>query len=101
MAINRVRIDYTVYPSDHSPSQLCRKFRTFEMAKSAARALGTGARIYRDFHQTNKRGKVLGDWWSGKRFWLWNGTQFELIIDPQLKKPVRPVPGKGAATGTS
>jgi hypothetical protein len=83
MAINRVRINYTVYPPDHQPDQPIWIFRTFERAKSSARSLGSGARIYREFNQTNKRGKTLGDWWSGKHLWIWNGASFESIIDTQ------------------
>jgi hypothetical protein len=63
MAIRRIRIDYTVYRSDDHPGDPCWDFRTFIKAKSAARSFGVGARVYRNFNQTNKRNKVLGDWW--------------------------------------
>jgi hypothetical protein len=83
MAINRVRIDYTVYPPDHKPGQPFWSFKTFHRAKSAARAFGVGARIYREFNQSNKRGEMLGDWWSSKFYWIWNGAQFKRHLDAQ------------------
>ncbi len=83
MAIRRIRIDYTVYPPNHGNEQPCWDFRTFNKAKSAARRFGVGARIYRNFNQTNKRGEILGGWWSGKHFWIWNGESFDRKIDQQ------------------
>src|SRR5271167_4493505 len=81
MAIRRIRIDYTVYPPEHHAGEPCRDFRTFIRAKSAAFRLGVGARVYRNFNQTNKRSKVLGDWWGGKYFWTWSGKCFERVFD--------------------
>jgi len=81
MAIKRIRIDYTVYPSDHKPGGPCWDFRTFGRARTAARGFGVGARVYRNFNQTNKRNQILGDWWSGKYYWIWNGSFFERQID--------------------
>ena len=82
MAIDRVTIDYTVYPPNYHPGDGCWDLRTFERAKRRARGLGTGSRIYRNFNQTNKRGQVLGDWWTGKIFWIWSGKLFIRKIDP-------------------
>ncbi len=81
MAIKRIRIDYTVYPPDHKSGDPCWDFRTFERAKSAARNFGVGARIYRNFNQTNKRGQILGDWWTGQYFWTWRGVDLERRFD--------------------
>jgi hypothetical protein len=81
MAIRRIRIDYTVYPPDHQPGKPCWDFGTFIRAKSAARSFGVGARVYRNFNQTNKRNKILGDWWGDKYFWTWNGQRFERAFD--------------------
>jgi hypothetical protein len=81
MAIRRIRIDYTVYPPDHQRGEACWDFRTFRRAKTAARRLGSGSRIYRNFNQTNKRGAVLGDWWSGEYLWSWNGNHFRREFD--------------------
>jgi hypothetical protein len=81
MAIRRIRIDYTVYPPEHRPGEPCWDFRTFVRAKSAARSFGVGARVYRNFNQTNKRNKVLGDWWRDKYFWIWSGKRFERMFD--------------------
>jgi hypothetical protein len=58
-------------------------FRTFLRAKSAARRFGPGSRIYRNFNQTNKRGEILGGWWTGKHFWSWNGKSFDRKVDPE------------------
>jgi hypothetical protein len=64
MAIQRIRIDYTVYPPDFKPGKSpCWDFRTFTKAKRKAKGLGNGARVYRNFNQTNKRGQPLGNWW--------------------------------------
>ena len=78
MAIQRIRIDYTVYPPDFKPGQKspCWDFRTFTKAKRKAKGLGVGARVYRNFNQTNKRGQILGGWWGDKYFWRWTGTRF-------------------------
>ena len=85
MAIRRIRIDYTVYPPDHNSERgdPFWEFRTFNRAKTAARHMGAGARIYREFNQTNKRGEILGDWWSGKYYWTWNGKLFNRAVDRQ------------------
>jgi|SRR5258708_7572392 hypothetical protein len=78
VAIQRIRIDYTVYPPDFKPGESpCWDFRTFTKAKFRARVLGVGARVYRNFNQTNKRGQPLGDWWGDKYFWRWTGTRFQ------------------------
>jgi hypothetical protein len=86
MAIERIRIDYTVYPPDHTPGGKvpCWDFRTLERARRAARGFGIGSRIYRNFNQTNKRGQTLGDWWSGRHYWVWNGRFFERQVDRKL-----------------
>jgi hypothetical protein len=81
MAIRRIRIDYTVYPPEHRQGEPCWDFRTFIRAKSGARSFGVGARVYRNFNQTNKRNTVLGDWWGDKYFWIWSGKRFERISD--------------------
>jgi len=81
MAIRRIRIDYTVYPPNHQAGEPCWDFRTFNRAKTAARAFGPGAQLYRNFNQTNKRNQVLGDWWTGKLFWTWDGERFQRRID--------------------
>jgi hypothetical protein len=78
VAINRIRIDYTVYPPDFKPGESPYwDFRTFTKAKFRARVLGVGARVYRNFNQTNKRGQPLGDWWGDKYFWRWTGARFQ------------------------
>jgi hypothetical protein len=82
MAIERIRIDYTVYPPDHKKGEPCWDFRTFGRAKTGARGFGIGSRIYRNFNRTNKRD--LSDWWSGKYYWIWNGSLFEHRIDRNL-----------------
>ena len=81
MAIKRIRIDYTVYPPDHRRGDPCWDFRTFNRAKAAARSSGRGSRVYRNFNQSNKLGHVLGDWSSGKHFWIWNGKVFCRAVD--------------------
>jgi len=81
MAIRRIRIDYTVYPPEHRQGEPCWDFRTFIRAKSAARSFGVGARVYRNFNQTNKRNTVLGNWWGDKYFWIWRGKRFERMFD--------------------
>jgi hypothetical protein len=86
MAIKRVRIDYTVYPPLHHAGGQCWDFRTFERARKAARLLGPGARVYRNFNQTNKQGVTLGDWWSDRWFWTWDGKTFLCAVDRQLVK---------------
>jgi hypothetical protein len=86
MAIKRVRIDYTVYPPIHQSGGPCWDFRTFERARKAARVLGPGARVYRNFNQSNKEEDAVGDWWSGKRYWTWDGTSFSSAFDRQLPK---------------
>jgi hypothetical protein len=82
MAIRRIQIDYTVYPPDFNPDgSPCWDFRTFTKAKRKARGLGIGARVYRNFNQTNKRGQPLGDWWGDKHCWRWNGSRFERSME--------------------
>jgi hypothetical protein len=66
MAIQRVKIDYTVYAPNYQQGAGCWDLRTLERAKQRARGLGEGSCIYRNFNQTNKRGQILGDWWTGK-----------------------------------
>jgi hypothetical protein len=63
MAIRRIQIDYTVYSPNYRPGMgLCLDFRNLLKAKSGARGLGAGARVYRNFNQKNKKGQILGDW---------------------------------------
>jgi hypothetical protein len=81
MAISRIRIDYDVYPPNHESGQPCWTLRNLRRAMSLAKALGPGARVYRNFNQTNKRGEILGDWWSDKRFWTWTGLTFNRQLD--------------------
>jgi hypothetical protein len=81
MAISRIKIDYTVYPPNYHPGDGCWDLRTLERAKQRSRGLGAGSRIYRNFNQTNKRGQILGDWWTGKNFWTWSGKLFVRKID--------------------
>jgi hypothetical protein len=81
MAINRIRIDYTVYRPNHDPGDVCWDLRTLERARQRARGLGPGSRIYRNFNQTNKRGQELGDWWTDRFFWIWSGKLFIRKID--------------------
>jgi hypothetical protein len=69
MAIKRIRIDYTVYSPNYHPGDGCWDLQTLENAKRKARGLGPGTRIYRNFNQTNKRGQILGDWWTGNNYW--------------------------------
>jgi hypothetical protein len=86
MAIQRIKIDYTVYSPSYKPGiGLCLDFRTLPKAKSRARGLGVGSRVYRNFNQKNKKGQVLGDWWSSDRYWLWDGTTFKRL---RLSSPV-------------
>ena len=86
MAIKRIRIDYTVYPPLHQSGGKCWDFRTFERARKAARALGPGSRVYRNFNQCNKEESTLGGWSSDRRFWTWNGTAFHSALDLQLPR---------------
>lgn len=80
MAIRRMKIDYTVYSPNYEPGMgLCLDFRNLQKAKSRARGLGVGARVYRNFNQTNKKGQILGDWWSDNRYWLWDGATFKRL----------------------
>jgi hypothetical protein len=82
MAIRRIKIDYTVYPPNFKPGESpCWDLRTFERAKRRARDLGVGSRVYRNFNQTNKRGRILGDWWGGKFYWRWDGSVFERFVE--------------------
>jgi hypothetical protein len=82
MAIERIRIDYTVYsPNYRTGEGLCLGFDTFRRAKASARSLGTGSRIYRNFNQKNKKGHVLGDWWTADRYWLWDDETFRKLTD--------------------
>jgi hypothetical protein len=48
---------------------------------SAAQNLGIGARVYRNFNQTNKRGEIPGDWWTDQHFWTWSGADFHRMRD--------------------
>ena len=74
--MKNVRIDYTVYPPDFVRGEgPCWDFRTLNRAKAAARSLGAGARIDRNFNKD----KLL-DWWSYKNYWIWDGRSF-------LKRP--------------
>ena len=66
MAIKRIKIDYTVYTPNYHPGDGCWDLRNFERAKQRARGLGIGSRIYRNFNQTNKRGKDSGRLVDGK-----------------------------------
>ena len=78
MAIERIRIDYTVYSPGHQPEVgTCWDLRNLCKAKRKARGLGMGSSIYRNFNQTNKKDRALGDWWTGKWVWTWNGSSFE------------------------
>ena len=83
MAIKRIKIDYTVYAPNFHPGDGCWDLRTLESAKRKARGLGIGSRIYRNFNQTNKRGKILGDWWSGSHYWRWTGDLFLRRFDSE------------------
>jgi hypothetical protein len=76
MAIERIKIGYTVYAPNYHPGVGCWDLRTLERAKQRARGLGEGSRIYRNFNQTNKCGQILGDWWTGKHYWIWTGVIF-------------------------
>ena len=87
MAIERIRIDYTVYAPNYEPGKGCWDLRTLQRAKRFARTLGPGARVYRNFNQTNKRGKILGDWWSGKSYWTWDGRRFQKKPDVTHRVP--------------
>jgi hypothetical protein len=81
MAIKRIKIDYTVYSPNYHPGDGCWDLRNFERAKQRARGLGAGSRIYRNFNQTNKRGKILGDWWTGTHYWTCTGVLFLRKLD--------------------
>lgn len=94
MAIQRVRIDYTVYTPNHQLGEGSWDFRTFTSAKRAARKLGAGAKIYRNFNQLNKGRAPLGDWWSGRYFWIWSGRSFQRLIDRDLMKKIRTEEGR-------
>ena len=83
MAIKRIEIDYTVYSPNHHPGDGCWDLRTLESAKRKARGLGAGSRIYRNFNQTNKRGQILGDWWTGNSYWTWTGALFFRRLDKE------------------
>jgi hypothetical protein len=85
MARKTLRIDYTVYPPNHQPGDGCWDFRTLNKAKSAARGLGLASRIYRNFNQESKRGRIPHDWWSTKFYWTWNGHAFVRKIDPSIR----------------
>jgi hypothetical protein len=89
MAIKRIRIDYTVYPPDHTPDgQIpCWDYRTFERAKRAARSFGVGARVYRNFNQIDKSG-AESNWWSDRWFWTWDGESFSSSTDIHRFEPL-------------
>jgi hypothetical protein len=84
MARKTLRINYTVYVPNYQPGAGCWDFRTLTKAKSAARGLGLGSRIYRNFNQESKRAKIPHDWWSSKFFWTWNGHSFVRKIDHSI-----------------
>lgn len=84
-----MRIDYTVYSSDHQPGEVCWDFRTLSKAKSAARGLGPGSRVHRNFNLESKRGKMPHDWWSSKFYWMWNGHSFVRMIDRSIGRGER------------
>jgi len=82
MAINRVRIDYTVYPPAFKPGEdPYWDLQTFTKAKRKARQLGVGSSVHRNFNQTNKRDPPGIDWWSGKYCWRWTGSQFKKLSE--------------------
>jgi hypothetical protein len=85
MAKKKIRIDYTVYPPNHRPGDICLDFRTLRRAMSAARGFGNGALVFRNFNQEYKRGKAFGEWWTGRYFWTWNGFSFVRTIDPHAQ----------------
>ena len=76
MAIKRIKIDYTVYPPNYRPGDCCWDLRTLKRAKRRAQGLGAESRIYRNFNQTNKCENILGDFRSGKLYWIWTGAVF-------------------------
>ena len=85
MAINRIRIDYTVYPPNFKPGEdPFWDFQTFTKAKRWARRLGVGSSVHRNFNQTNKREPVVGDWWSAKYYWRWSGSHFRRFIEEEF-----------------
>ena len=84
MARKTIRIDYTVYSPNYQPGDGCWDFRTLKKAQSAARGLGLVSRIYRNFNQESKRGKIPHDWWSSGFYWSWNGNEFVRKIDPSV-----------------
>lgn len=79
------RIDYTVYVPNYQPGAGCWDFRTLSKAKSAARGLGSGSRVYRNFSLESKRGKIPRGWWSSKFYWMWNGRSFVREIDHSIE----------------
>jgi hypothetical protein len=81
MAKKTLRIDYTVYAPNYQPGAGCWDFRTLNKARSAARGLGSGSRIYRNFNLESKRGRMPHDYWSSKFYWIWNGHLFVRKID--------------------
>lgn len=82
MGLRRIRIDYTVYPSDWSRENGTHyNFRTFKKAKAGARRLGTGASIYRNFNAESKRSRIIGEWWQANSFWLWDGARLLRFLD--------------------
>jgi len=90
MAIRRIRIDYTVYPPNFRPSvDHFWEFGTITKARLCAERFGPGARIYRNFNQTNKKGQTLGDWWDG-RAWMWDGAVFKRIKPSDLTPRPKP-----------
>lgn len=84
MTKKRIRIDYTVYSPNYQLGDYCRDFRTLQRAMSAARGMGCRARIYRNFNQEYKTGKMVGDWWSCTFYWIWNGSSFTRKLDPSI-----------------
>jgi hypothetical protein len=87
----RIKIDYTVYAPNHQPGKVCWDLRNLRAARRKARALGAGSEIVRNFNQTNKRGKILGDWWTGNHYWIWTGSLFrrrpDLMAFPGSQNP--------------
>jgi hypothetical protein len=86
MGRKRIRIDYTVYERGFQPGvpNVCSDFRTLMKAKSAARGLGPGSRIYRNFNLESKRSKPPHDWWSSRFYWTWEGQTFLRKIEASI-----------------
>src|SRR5271156_156003 len=75
MAIQRKRIEYTVYPPNFNKDRdRYRDFRTAVRARRFARSLGVGARIYRTINQVEK-GVAIDKFWDDRVF-EWSGVDF-------------------------